>query len=124
MVIRGANAASRAIALRPDGLLPYRTSEQCWQSERSLGMAMACERCGCRMVIRARAGHGGLVCTDCGHPADPLLHGDRMRRAWLGVVGLLMIALVGGLIYTLALFQEAGQLPPPRPESGGQERSE
>ena len=76
------------------------------------------------MVIRARGGQGGLVCTDCGHRADPLLHGDRMRRAWQGVVGLLVIALVGGLIYTLALFQEAGQLPAPRPESGGQERSE
>ena len=124
MVIRGAHAASRAIALRADGLLPYRTCEQCWQSERSLGMAMACERCGCRMVIRARGGQGGLVCTDCGYRADPLLHGDRMRRAWLGVLGLLGISLVGGLIYTLALFQEAGQLPPPRPESGGQERSE
>jgi hypothetical protein len=47
-----------------------------------------------------------------------------MRRAWLGVLGLLGISLVGGLIYTLALFQEAGQLPPPKAESGGQERSE
>ena len=74
------------------------------------------------MVIRGV--QGGLVCTDCGYRADPLQHGDRMRRAWLGVVGLLAIALVGGLIYTLALFQEAGQVPPPRGESEAQERSE
>ena len=31
---------------------------------------MACERCGCRMVARARGGRGELICTDCGHRAD------------------------------------------------------
>ena len=76
------------------------------------------------MVVRARGGQGGLICTDCGHRANPLLHSDRMRRAWLGVIGLLAIALVGGLIYTLALLQEARHLAPSGPESGGQERPE
>ena len=76
------------------------------------------------MVVRARGGQGELICTDCGHRADPLLHGDRMRRAWLGVDALLAIALVGGLIFTLALLQEADQPAPPRAESGEQERSE
>jgi hypothetical protein len=76
------------------------------------------------MVVRARGGQGELICTDCGHRADPLLHGDRMRRAWLGVVALLAIALVGGLIFTLALLQEADQPAPPRAESGEQERFE
>jgi len=76
------------------------------------------------MVVRARGGQGELICTDCGHRADPLQHGDRMRRAWLGVVCLLAIALVGGLIFILALLQESPPLPPPGAESGGQERSE
>ena len=76
------------------------------------------------MVVRARGGHGELICTDCGHRADPLLHGDRMRRAWLGVVCLLAIALVGGLIFTLALLQDSTPLPPPEAESGGSERVE
>lgn len=76
------------------------------------------------MVVRARGSRGDLICTDCGHRANPLEHGDRMRRAWLGVVGLLAIALVGGLIFTLALLQDANQFPPPGAESGGQERAE
>ena len=76
------------------------------------------------MVVRARGGQGELICTDCGHRADPLQHGDRMRRAWLGVVCLLAIALVGGLIFTLAQLQESTSLPPPDVESGGQERAE
>jgi hypothetical protein len=73
------------------------------------------------MVVRARGGHGELICTDCGHRADPLLHGDRMRRAWLGVVVLLAMTLVGGLIFTLALLQDSNQVIPPGAESGGQE---
>jgi hypothetical protein len=76
------------------------------------------------MVVRARGVQGELICTDCGHRADPLLYGDRMRRAWLGVVALLAIALVGGLIFTLALLQDAHYLDPPGAESGGQERAE
>jgi len=76
------------------------------------------------MVVRARGGQGELICTDCGHRADPLQHGDRMRRAWLGVVCLLAIALVGGLIFTLALLQDSNQEIPPAAESGGQERAE
>jgi hypothetical protein len=76
------------------------------------------------MVVRARGGQGELICTDCGHRADPLLHGDRMRRAWLGVVALLAIALVGGLIFTLALLQDAHHLDSPGAESRGQERAE
>ncbi len=76
------------------------------------------------MVVRARGGQGELICTDCGHRADPLLHGDRMRRAWLGVVALLAIALVGGLIFTLALLQEAHHLDSPVTESREQERAE
>ena len=76
------------------------------------------------MVARARGGQGELICTDCGQRADPLQHGDRMRRAWLGVVCLLAIALVGGLIFTLALLQESPPLLPPEAESGGQERAE
>jgi hypothetical protein len=76
------------------------------------------------MVVRARGGQGELICTDCGHRADPLLHGERMRRAWLGVVALLALALVGGLIFTLALLQDAYHLPPPGAESGGRERAE
>jgi hypothetical protein len=76
------------------------------------------------MVVRSRGGQGELICTDCGHRADPLLHGDRMRRAWLGVVALLAIALVGGLIFTLALLQDAHHLDSPGAESGGQERAE
>jgi hypothetical protein len=47
-----------------------------------------------------------------------------MRRAWLGVVALLAIALVGGLIFTLALLQDAHQLDSPGAESRGQERAE
>jgi hypothetical protein len=47
-----------------------------------------------------------------------------MRRAWLGVVCLLAIALVGGLIFTLALLQDSNQVMPPGAESGGQERAE
>jgi len=84
---------------------------------------MACERCGCRMVVKAKGGRGGLICTDCGHRADPLQHGDRMRRAWFGALALLAIALVGGLTFTLAMLQEAHQ-PPPAAESRGQEPSE
>ena len=76
------------------------------------------------MVVRARGGQGELICTDCGHRADPLQHGDRMRKAWLGVVCLLAIALVGGVIFTLALLQESPPLPTPEAESGGQERAE
>ena len=76
------------------------------------------------MVVKARGGQGELICTDCGHRADPLLHGDRMRRAWLGVVALLAIALVGGLIFTLALLQDSPRLSLPDAESLGQERSE
>jgi hypothetical protein len=76
------------------------------------------------MVVRARGGRGELICTDCGHRANPVEHGDRMRRAWLGVVGLLAIALVGGLIFTLSLLQDANRFVPPGSESGGQERSE
>ena len=76
------------------------------------------------MVVRGRGGQGELICTDCGHRADPLLHGDRMRRAWLGVVVLLAMALVGGLIFTLALLQDSNRVNPPWAESGGQERSE
>jgi hypothetical protein len=76
------------------------------------------------MVVRARGGQGELICTDCGHRADPLLHGDRMRRAWLGVVALLAIALVGGLIFTLALLQDSPRLSLPDAESRMQERSE
>jgi hypothetical protein len=76
------------------------------------------------MVVRSRGGQGELICTDCGHRADPLLHGDRMRRAWLGVVALLAIALVGGLIFTLALLQDSPRLSLPDAESGMQERSE
>ena len=76
------------------------------------------------MVVRARGGQGELICTDCGHRSDPLQHGDRMRRAWLGVVCLLAIALVGGLIFTLALLQDSNQVMPPGAESGGQERAE
>lgn len=76
------------------------------------------------MVVRARGGQGELICTDCGHRADPLLHSDRMRRAWLGVVALLAIALVGGLIFTLALLQDAHHLDSPGAESRGQERAE
>jgi hypothetical protein len=74
------------------------------------------------MVVRARGGRGELVCTDCGYRADPLQHGDRMRRAWQGVAALLAIALVGGLIFTLALLQDSTQLSVPGPEAGGQER--
>ena len=76
------------------------------------------------MVVRERGGQGLLICTDCGYRVDPLQHADRMRRAWQGVVGLLAIALVGGLIFSLALLQEAPNLPPPQAESGGQERRE
>jgi hypothetical protein len=76
------------------------------------------------MVVRARGGQGELICTDCGHRADPLLHSDRMRRAWLGVVCLLAIALVGGLIFTLAQLQDSPPLLLPDAESGGQERAE
>ena len=76
------------------------------------------------MVAKARGGQGELICTDCGHRADPLQHGDRMRRAWLGVVCLLAIALVGGLIFTLALLQDSKHEIPPGAESGGQERAE
>jgi hypothetical protein len=47
-----------------------------------------------------------------------------MRRAWLGVVALLAIALVGGLIFTLALLQDAHHLDSPGAESRGQERAE
>lgn len=86
-------------------------------------MAMACERCGCRMVVRAQGGRGELICTDCGHRADPQQHGGRMRRAWLGALALLAIALVGGLTYTLAMLQEAHQ-PPPAAQSRDQERPE
>jgi hypothetical protein len=76
------------------------------------------------MVVRARGGQGELICTDCGHRADPLQHGDRMRQAWLGVVALLAIALVGGLIFTLALLQDAHHLDSPGAESRRQERAE
>ena len=76
------------------------------------------------MVVRARGGHGELICTDCGHRADPVLHADRMRRARLGVVCRLAIALVGALVFTLALLQESPPLLPPEAESGGQERAE
>ena len=76
------------------------------------------------MVVMAREGQGELICTDCGHRADPLLHADRMRRAWLGAVALLAIALVGGLIFTLALLQDAHHLDSPGAESRGQERAE
>lgn len=69
--------------------------------------SMACERCGCRMVTRARGGQGDLICTDCGHRADPTLHGERMRKAWFGVIALFGIALLGVLILTLAMLQES-----------------
>lgn len=46
-----------------------------------------------------------------------------MRRAWLGALALLAIALVGGLTYTLAMLQEAHQ-PPPAAQSRDQERPE
>jgi ABC-type polysaccharide/polyol phosphate export permease len=55
------------------------------------------------MVVKAKGGRGGLICTDCGHRADPLQHGDRMRRAWFGALALLAIALVGWLA-TLAMY--------------------
>jgi hypothetical protein len=47
-----------------------------------------------------------------------------MRQAWLGVVALLAIALVGGLIFTLALLQDAHHLDSPGAESRRQERAE
>ena len=75
---------------------------------------MACERCGCHLVARAaKATRGGpaLVCADCGHPADPRLHGEQTRRSWLAVVALLGIALVGCLILTLSLLQDSRQEP-------------
>jgi hypothetical protein len=76
------------------------------------------------MVVRARVGQAELICTDCGHRADPLLYRDRMRRALLGVVALLAIALVGGLIFTLALLQDSNRVNPSGADSGGQERAE
>lgn len=76
------------------------------------------------MVTRARGGKGELICTDCGHGADPAQHGERMRRAWLGVIALIGIGLIGVLILTLAMLQESQERDWAPLESGAMERSE
>ena len=85
---------------------------------------MACERCGCRMVARARGGGSELICADCGHRADPLLHGARMRRAWQGVIALLAMALVAALVLSLSLLQESRRSSPFQGDSGAKEQTE
>jgi len=76
------------------------------------------------MVTRARGGKGELICTDCGHRADPAHHGQRMRRAWQGVIALIGIALLGVLILTLAMLQESHERGSAPLETGGKELNE
>ena len=56
--------------------------------------------------------------------ADERLHGDRMRKAWFGVLALLAMAFLGGLILSLSLLHEAQRPASLGGEAAAKERSE
>jgi len=54
---------------------------------------MACHRCGCRMVTKAKQHELGLICADCGNPVVDLRSNEGQGN-WLGRIALVLFLLV------------------------------
>jgi hypothetical protein len=54
---------------------------------------MACHRCGCRMVTKAKLHELGLICADCGNPVVDL-QSNQGPANWLGRITVVLFLLV------------------------------
>jgi hypothetical protein len=69
--------------------------------------AVACRRCGCRMVTKVGHARPMLICTDCGLPLDQRETSAMARQRLWGALWLVVMALVSGAILLLAMSYES-----------------
>ena len=68
--------------------------------------AMACRRCGCRMVTKVGRTAPMLICTDCGLPVDQRETAELRRKHVWGYITLVGLASIGGAMFLLASVRE------------------
>jgi hypothetical protein len=68
--------------------------------------AMACRRCGCRMLTKVGRTTPMLICTDCGLPVDQRESAALKRKRLWGALTLVCMAVMGGAILLLASINE------------------
>jgi DNA-directed RNA polymerase subunit RPC12/RpoP len=54
---------------------------------------MACHRCGCRIVTKAKLHELGLICADCGNPVVELQSNQGLVN-WLSRISVVLFLLV------------------------------
>ncbi|MEB3305203.1 MAG: hypothetical protein VKL58_03200 [Cyanobacteriota bacterium] len=75
--------------------------------EFSFGLtAMACRRCGCRMLTKVGRASPMLICTDCGLPVDQRHTADLNRKHFWGGLTLMTLASMGGVLLLMATMNE------------------
>ncbi|MEB3201983.1 MAG: hypothetical protein VKK05_04105 [Synechococcus sp.] len=75
--------------------------------------AMACRRCGCRMLTKVGRSTPMLICTDCGLPVDRRETADIKRKRLWGALTLMSMASMGGILLLMVSMNEmrtAGRL--------------
>jgi hypothetical protein len=76
-------------------------------------LAMACRRCGCRMLTKVGRTAPMLICTDCGLPLDQRESADLKRKRLWGALTLMTMASMGGVLLLMVSMNElrtAGRL--------------
>ena len=76
-------------------------------------LAMACRRCGCRMLTKVGRAAPMLICTDCGLPLDQRESADLKRKRLWGALTLMTMASMGGVLLLMVSMNEwrtAGRL--------------
>jgi hypothetical protein len=69
--------------------------------------AVACRRCGCRMVTKVGHARPMLICTDCGQPVDQRETSVMARQRLWGALALVAMALFSGSMLLLATIYES-----------------
>ena len=64
--------------------------------------ALACPKCGCRIVTKVGRGRAMLICADCGHPVDDRQSRRRMNQRMVAALLMALIAALGGMVMFLA----------------------
>jgi hypothetical protein len=75
--------------------------------------AMACRRCGCRMLTKVGRSTPMLICTDCGLPVDHRETAELKRKRLWGALTLMSMACMSGILLLMVSMNElrtAGRL--------------